>query len=315
MDVRDKRISGFTLIELLVVIAIIAVLIGLLLPAVQKVREGANRASCRNNVKQLALGCLLHESSFKHLPVNGLNYRNVGDPDLGFSRNQVGGWHFNILPFIEQSSLHDHGAGGTAAQRRDTNRTIMGTVVKTFICPTRGRAEPIMSVYTAYSNINAPTVFARSDYAANGGNATSGWCGYNSTNLTGVIYSRAGTRLVELSDGASNTYLLGERFLNPEYYADGRSSGNDQGWSVGHDFDTFRCTDYKPNDPINSATYSPRRDRTGDITRESFGGPHDGFHMALCDGSVRSFSYTVDPVSHYRLGNRADGETVSDSGN
>lgn len=308
----DRR--AFTLIELLVVIAIVGVLIGLLLPGVQKVREAANMTRCKNNLRQMALACLMHENELGCLPADGWNYRYVGDPTGGFGKNQPGGWHYNILPFLEQSALHDLGVGLSSAARRDAGKQICGTVVPTFICPTRGGATPypytVASTY-AFSNINRPAVIARSDYAANGGNATSGWCNYNSTNLTGVIYSRTGTRLVDITDGCSSTYLIGERYLNPDFYNNGGDSGNDQGWSVGHDFDTFRCTDYQPSNPTASATYAPRRDTPGISVREMFGSPHAVFHMALCDGSVRAFDYSISQQTHFRLGNRADGQPIS----
>lgn len=304
---------AFTLIELLVVIAIIAVLIGLLLPAMQKVREAGNMARCKNNLRQMALACLLHEHELGTLPADGWNYRYVGDPTGGFGANQPGGWHYNILPFLEQNALHNLGVDLSNTARRDTGKEICGTVVPTFICPTRGGAIPypytVASKY-AFTNINRPAVIARSDYAGNGGNATSGWCSYNSTNLTGVIYSRTGTPLKDITDGLSNTYLIGERYLNPDFYTNGGDSGNDQGWSVGHDFDAFRCTDYQASNPTTSSTYAPRRDTPGVSVREMFGSPHAVFHMALCDGSVRPFNYSISPQTHFYLGNRADGQPI-----
>ena len=126
-----------------------------------------------------------------------------------------------------------------------------------------------------------------------------------------MIYSRSGTRLANVLDGLSNTYLIGERYLDPNYYERGDSPGNDQGWVVGHDFDAFRCTDYDPKDPATSAIYAPRRDRRGMHVREMFGSAHTMFHMAKCDGSVQTYSYNIDPESHYRLGNRQDGQAIS----
>src|SRR5215813_5063406 len=94
----DRR-GGFTLIELLLVIAIIAVLIGLLLPAVQKVRETANRTHCVNNLRQLALACQLYHGTYHYLPPGG-TFNPPGD-----TRYNHGGWHVDILPFMEQESL------------------------------------------------------------------------------------------------------------------------------------------------------------------------------------------------------------------
>jgi prepilin-type N-terminal cleavage/methylation domain-containing protein len=302
---------GFTLVELLVVIAIIGILVSLLLPAVQAAREAARMAQCKNNLKQMALGCLLHESTQKHLPVAGWNYRYSGEPDKGFGKDQPGGWHYNVLPYIEQSALHDMGQGLPDAQRREMGKAMCATVVTAFLCPSRSGNPQIpytVASRYAFSNINKPSHFGRSDYAANAGNRINGWCNYNTTDHTGVIYSRTGIRMANILDGTSNTYLIGERYLNPDFYENGGSPGNDQGWVVGHDFDAFRCTDFRPNDPVTSSMYAPRRDRRGINVREMFGSAHGVFHMAKCDGSVQAYSYNIDPESHFRLGNRQDGQ-------
>lgn len=148
-----------------------------------------------------------------------------------------------------------------------------------------------------------PASFARSDYAANAGTKPgSAACtdgDYYNSNLTGVIYERKGIKLDDIKDGLSNTYLAGERYINPDFYKGGET-GNDAGWAVGHDFDVFRCSNP-----------APQRDTPGYLSRIVFGSPHAVFHMALCDGSIRPIQYSIDPVMHTRLGNRSDGQRVS----
>jgi prepilin-type N-terminal cleavage/methylation domain-containing protein len=96
--------NGFTLIELLVVIAIIAILIGLLVPAVQAVRESAARTQCMNNLKQIGIAFHNHHDRYRFLPSGGWGFLWVGDADRGAGANQPGSWIFHILPFLEQEN-------------------------------------------------------------------------------------------------------------------------------------------------------------------------------------------------------------------
>jgi prepilin-type processing-associated H-X9-DG protein len=292
---------------------------------VQAAREAARQAQCKDNLKQLALGSLHHELVYHFLPSGGWSCAWAGDPDRGFDKRQPGGWHYNVLPFIEQQVLHDLGLTGNAAGRLQTAMTPL-TV---FNCPTRRPTVPFRCVNEA-GTINyglpsgqGPSLIGRSDYAGCAGDGTdwtvwgipaslaqgdswtwSDWHGYgDDTTTSGVICRRSMCKIVDIPDGTSNTYLAGEKSLDPDYYFDGLDTGDDQGWDLGYDFDVARWTTVE-----STGFFHPRPDQPGADYFCSFGSAHaNGFQMAFCDGSVQMINYSIDPETHRRLGNRHDG--------
>ncbi|MEN6448953.1 MAG: DUF1559 domain-containing protein [Thermoguttaceae bacterium] len=331
---------AFTLVELLVVITIIGILIALLLPAVQAAREAARQVQCRNNLKQLALAALNHEQSQGHLPAGGWGPAWAGDPDCGFdSRTQPGGFIFNCLPFMEQQALHDLGLNNNRAGRARTAATPLSALN----CPSRRPAVlyPFANMSTVKPinyDIRADNNYkvARADYAGNCGDnmlpvdwgtspsslsigqvgrTTSSWTASYWAGLangdrsaTGTVYLHSWLTMAQINDGASNTYLVGERCLNPDHYADGLSGCDDQEWDMGIDSDTVRWTFDR------SGVYNlvPFPDTPGaDNYWYNFGSAHaNGCMIALCDGSVPTISYMVDATVHRYLGSRNDGRAI-----
>ncbi len=346
--------AGFTLVELLVVITIIGILIALLLPAVQAAREAARQTQCKNNLKQLALGCLTHEQAIGRFPAGGWGWGWTGDPDLGNDQHQPGGWFYNVLPYIEQQTLHDLGAGlepWDNAEKVNANLQRTATPLSVFYCPTRRavQAYPLNS-HPPFANASLPVLVGRSDYAANGGDtliyASIGgptlyywnqWNGQESgpatpedggafghqapsasqaanakltfsayaATATGVNYPGSLIKLSDITDGASNTYLLGEKYAVPDCYttnstAAGTDYGDNEFALMGHNEDICRWT--------NTAAFP---DTPGYYPRGPFGSAHlNGFQMAFCDGSVQMMNFSMDPTVHKYLGNRKDGHPI-----
>ena len=305
---------GSTLIELVIVIAIVGLLIGLLLPAVQAAREAARRTQCSNNIKQFALGCLQHEAKMGFLPSGGWGRGWVGDPDRGFGSHQPGGWTYSVLRYIEMDVLREMGKGKREAEKKADAAFMSATPLALANCPVR--RKPQVYPYAAdpqYFNADKPNGAGRSDYAACAGSGKpsdergpatlkegDGKFAWACNDNNGVCYQRSEITPRLITDGMSNTYLLGERYLNPDHYLDGKAEDDALCMYVGHSRDVLRWT----NAP-------PKQDRAGQDGHFIFGSAHPRvFNMALCDGSVRSLSYDIDPKTHSLMGSRNDGKAV-----
>ncbi|MFO0939435.1 MAG: DUF1559 domain-containing protein [Pirellulales bacterium] len=212
-----KKSNGFTLVELLVVIAIIGILVGLLLPAVQAAREAARRMSCGNNLKQLGLGLLNYESAYKSFPIG---FRDTV-PTNGLFYDGGWAWSTAILPFIEQSPLHDtldvrfhpYGTGSTAA-----NRAAMALAIPSFRCPSD--LSPLTTGNNA-GNANGIADIAVTSYAGVLGAFDGQWCQVSGTlNVEGVrnhglLVVNSARKFAQVTDGSSNTFALGEVSWRP----------------------------------------------------------------------------------------------------
>jgi prepilin-type N-terminal cleavage/methylation domain-containing protein/prepilin-type processing-associated H-X9-DG protein len=339
-----RRGAGFTLVELLVVIAIIGVLVALLLPAVQAAREAARRAQCKNNLKQMALGCLNHHDTQKHLPTGGWGWSWVGDPDRGFGKEQPGGWIYNTLPFLEQQALHDLGKDGqpnvlTAPQRLGAKQVLLSPL-DILTCPSR-RPGGLTFVYSGGGmyNANVPDRTGRSDYAVNAGSVyteTPDASYFPSTypeiaafgnkwmeprvgadydlRQNGVSHQRSQISYKQISDGTSNTYMVGEKALTSTNYETGGDRGDNETWCTGYNNDNFRRTANGAYGSLSALT--PLQDTpeypANVPGHDAFGAAHaGGVNMAYCDGSIQTVNFDIDWQVHRDLGDRADGNIAS----
>jgi prepilin-type N-terminal cleavage/methylation domain-containing protein len=349
---RNPR-AGFTLIELLVVIAIIAILIGLLLPAVQKVREAANRTTCRNNLKQIGLAFHAHHDQYKVFPTAGGAWTDADDglgnndriwtnagPEPG--RHDYGapgqgppatyevqswGWMYQILPFME---MHD-------LWKTPNDDDVTSYPVPYYFCPSVSHVR----VYS-YTQDGDTTTTARAmnDYLGNGGKTFGSGYKRPAVPLDGPLVpttrlSHMRVRVSDIKDGTDTTILAGEKYLYQQVFfgAPGKPQGSycsdDQGYCDGWDNDTIGFAsgpgggDGDADDPPSvhpPAHFTPSTKDTdpgvpGNNCGFTFGSIHDGgCHFVFCDGSVHTVAFSIDPQNWIRLCSANDGQVVGPEG-
>jgi len=325
-----KRSRGFTLVELLVVIAIIAMLVTLLLPAVQSAREAARRTQCINNLKQLGLAGVNHESALGFFPGSGWGYLWSGDPDQGFGAKQPGGWAYSLFPYMEQSDIYSIGKGlpgpGNGGQKFNALAFQRSAVISMFNCPTRREAKGYPVTEPSINAAN-PSVEAKSDYAANGGTqanllGTFGGidclekypnCGFPpnaKTDFNGISTVISEVKLGQVTDGTSKTMFVGEKYLNPEYYHNGAACVDNNAITQGNDWDVNRWFPNWSGAGVQfEAQRGPRQDTPGfENCTERFGSAHVAqFNAVFCDGSVRGIAYDTNIRVYITFGSRDGG--------
>ncbi|MER3416442.1 MAG: hypothetical protein C4297_09560 [Gemmataceae bacterium] len=314
--------SGFTLIELLVVIAIIAILIGLLLPAVQKVREAASRMRCANNLKQIGIAIHSFHDEYKRFPTGGWDWWYGISYDQGRPREvpwQTVGWLYQILPYLEQRDLYF-----TVSNDAWTNPgPVSRTPINTYFCPSR--RSPQKSPNGRALNDYASAIYGFKRFT---GDIDPFWWGDGYDHQGIIVRTHRGDfnaaiaqlnagnppfvgpkiTYSNITDGSSQTLMIGEKWIRPDRYLT-NDWMDDQGWLCGWDPDIVRMTAIPlrkdHNGPFN---YGIDEWRQG----FGFGGAHPaGMNGLMGDGSVRNFRYTIDEWIWWRVGGRNDGVQVN----
>jgi prepilin-type N-terminal cleavage/methylation domain-containing protein/prepilin-type processing-associated H-X9-DG protein len=274
---------GFTLVELLVVIAIIGVLVALLLPAVQAARESARRMSCASNLRQMGLAMLNYHDQNQVFPMGVLN--TTPNATNGATGNWT--WPARILPFIEQSGLYSVLNVGIGNAPSATASTPISQAVRTpipiYMCPSDpGDPKQFNRFLNGYAKLNYPAtkpMVMWRDWATDAG------------------YPNRSTRLVDVTDGTSNTFLCGERAvarLN-NFISMGAIWSNQQGSNNSYTFDANPPNQSYPANALSpSGTCCVTGNDPNNIRGSATSMHPNGLQMCFCDGSVRFISNNID---------------------
>lgn len=308
-----RRRDGFTLIELLVVLAILAVLIGLLLPAVQKAREAAHRAQCQNNLKQLGLALHNYHDTFQVFPASGWTTASSGNPNGKFV-----GWRAMSLPFLEQENLqrlYDF----TVHWWEGRNLDAAVYPVKTYLCPSTAQRIEVLSAMAKppRPTLTFPKPLAPTDYEAIMGVAASVNPTLYATAATNrsVMFRNSSVRMTDILDGTSNTIMVVECAARPLIFR-GRTPRPDilndqgQGWIDSEGPFSLDGANHDGSIQGRGPVETPRAmNATNDNEPYSF--HPGGCNFLFADGHVQFIAETVKLETLAALCTRAAGEVVN----
>lgn len=305
---KSKR-QGFTIIELLVVIAIIAILVSLLLPAVQQAREAARRTACRNNLKQLALAMHNYESMHQVFPP-GYIHRFGPTGSAEELANHAGlAWGAMLLPQLEQTQLYESFDPNVPVWD-NVNRVPRETFLSVFLCPSDPYSEDTLVIRD--DSVNPVEGYAAASYAANWGPSTA-TVNLDDTPLQsqGVFYRNSSTRVRDIRDGLSNTLAIGERTNGP--IPGGTTGGGHALFETAWPAAVREITDF-PDDHGHMVLFETQfRPNQPGGDDKGLSAPHEGMaQFAICDGSVRGISENIDADLYEALSTRAGGEVTGE---
>lgn len=304
-----KNNRGFTLVELLVVIAIIGILVGMLLPAVQQVREAARRIQCANQCRQMGLAIMNYESAHMHFPSGWTAGENNALASTGW------GWSAQVLPFLDQTNV-SQGIDYSLAIDEEVNHDIIQSPMEIFLCPSDPTVDVLLNLNVHIEHgehdhdddddhdhlialqdddhdddhdHDHELWASRSNYSGCFGSSE---IDDSPLNGNGIFYGNSRVTFGQISDGSSNTIMIGERLntLGPISWV-GVVPEVDEPFAR-----IVAITDHSPNDP--------------EMHFEDFRSGHgSGVNVTLADGSTHFIANTIEESVYQAYGTRAGGET------